>query len=98
MAGKSVNPKELTEEQWQHLYELETKHQRIKFCRYLLWKKEQKEEKKFRNQEEREAKKGNRERIHQERDVNQHMVYGLGHNSLHVRITGRTINKCLDRK
>lgn len=47
---------------------------------------------------EKEAKKGNRERIQAERSANPHIVYGLGHNSLHIRITSQIMNKWINVK
>lgn len=98
LGHQCVDPSELTEEHWQHLYELDTKHQRKRFCRFLLLKKQAKAEKKERAAEEREAKKGNRERIRAERDANPHIVYGLGHNSIHLRINTQTMNKWINIK
>lgn len=95
---KCINPDELTEVQWQHLYGLDTKHQRVKYCQGLLEKKEATAKKMKLREEKREANKGLRERIRAEREANPHIVYGLGHNSLHIRITNRVITKWLHSK
>lgn len=88
----------MTDEQWQHLYELDTKHQRQRYCRFLLIKKQAKSEKKERAVEERDTKKDHHERIIAERLANKHIVYGLGHSSLLLRICRQTLNKWRNRK
>lgn len=88
----------MTDEQWQHLYELNTKHQRQKYCRYLLQRKYAKFEKKERAEQVRDTKKGTRERILAERAANDHIVYGVGHNTLLLRICRQTLNKWRNRK
>lgn len=47
---------------------------------------------------ERESKKGNRERILAEREANPHLSYGLGQNSLLIRVNTQTINKWITMK
>lgn len=98
MGFKCINPELLTEEQWKHIYELDAKHQRKKYCRFLLQKMQAKAEKKTRIQEERESKKGNREKILAEREANPHIVYGVGHNTLLLRINSQTINRWINMK
>lgn len=88
----------MTEEEWQHLYGLEVKHQRKRYCRYLLVRNEARAEKKHSKEVEKESKKGNRERIVAERHSNQHIVYGLGHNSPLLRVTSQTVNKWINSK
>lgn len=95
---KCINPAELTEDQWQHLYELESKHQRKRLCRHLLIKKEAKLEKKKLREEKREANIGITDKIRAERGANPHIIYGLGHNALLCRIRNQTINKWLNSK
>lgn len=97
--GKNcINPADVTDDQWQHLCELDTKHQRQKFCRYLYRKQLAKIEKKERTKEEIETKKVTRERTIAERDASEHIVYGLGHNFLLLRINRQTLNKWRNRK
>lgn len=98
MGYQCINPELLTEEQWQHIYELNAKHQRKRYCRFLLLKMLAKEEKKTKIQVEREAKKGNRERILAAREANSHIVYGVGHNTLLLRVNSQTINKWINMK
>lgn len=98
MGYQCINPELLTEEQWQHIYELDAKHQRKRYCRFLLLKMLAKEEKKTKIQEGREAKKGNRERILAAREANSHIVYGVGHNTLLLRVNSQTINKWINMK
>lgn len=93
-----INPADLTDEQWQHLCELDTKHQRQKYCRFLQHKKQAKAEKKERAKEEIVLKEGTRERKIAEREANEHIVYGLGHNFLLLRINRQTLNKWRNRK
>lgn len=93
-----VNPADITDEQWHHLCELDTKHQRQKFCRYLYRKKLSKVEKKERAKDQIEAKKEKHERTIAEREANEHIVYGLGNNSLLLRIGRQMINKWRNRK
>lgn len=54
--------------------------------------------KKLLNEQNREAKKDNRERVLAERRAEKHIVYGLGHNSLHIRITSQIMNKWMNIK
>lgn len=98
MGRQCINPANITVEQWQHLCELDTKSQRQKYCRYLLWKKQFKAEKKERTEKERESKKGRQEQILAERASNKHIVYGLGNNSLLLRINRQTLNEWRNRK
>lgn len=93
-----IDPKLVTEEDWQHLCELEAKHQRKRYCRYLLHRIQYKVKKKELSVIEKESKKGNQERIRAERDANPHLNYGLGHNSLLVRVNTQTINKWITMK
>lgn len=98
LGRRSIDPAEMTDEQWKHLFELDTKHQRQKYCRYLLVRKEAKAEKKERAEQRSEAKKDHRERVRAERAANEHIVYGLGHNSMLLRICQQTLNKWRNRK
>lgn len=95
---KCINPAELSEEQWQHLYELDTKHQRKRYCRYLLVRNEARAEKKELNELRKPLNEMKRERILADRESNQHIVYGVGHNSILLRISPQTINKWLNMK
>lgn len=70
LGRKCINPAEMTDEQWQHLYKLDVKHQRQKYCRYLQWKKQFKAEKLERTQKLRDMRKGDRERMIAERAAN----------------------------
>lgn len=88
----------MSDEQWQHLYGLDTKHQRQKYVNYLLIRKHAKLEKKERAEQTREGKKGTRERVLAERTANEHIVYGVGHNTLLLRICRQTLNKWRNRK
>lgn len=47
---------------------------------------------------ERPIKRENRDRIRAERESNSHITYGLGHNSLLLRINPQTINKWINMK
>lgn len=98
LGHKCINPAELSEEQWQHLYELDTKHQRKRYCRYLLVRNEARAEKKELKELRRQLKEGTHERIIADRESNQHIVYGVGHNSILLRISPQTINKWLNMK
>lgn len=95
---KCINPAEMTEAEWQHLYTLDAKHQRKRYCRYLLIRNQARAEKKELKEKERESKKGKRERILAERESNKHIVYGVGHNTLILRVNSQSINKWLNRK
>lgn len=88
----------MTDDQWQHLYKLDAKHQRRKYVIYLKWKKQIKTEKLERAENKRDLKKENRERVLSERAANKHIVYGIGHNSLYLRICQQTLNKWRNRK
>lgn len=98
LRGDCIDPADVTDEQWQHLYELDAKHQRKKFCRFLHIKKLTKVERKERAKEEIEAKKEKHARVLAEREANEHFVYGLGHNCLLLRICRQTMNKWRNRK
>lgn len=96
--ARCISPELITEEQWQYLYKTKAKHQRKRYCKYLLEKMKAKSEKKLWVQEQQGAKIGNREKILAERASNSHIVYGLGHNSLLLRVTNQTINKWINMK
>lgn len=65
---------------------------------YLHEKRKKIAEKKAKKEEVRESKKGNREKVIAERVSNPHIVYGLGHNSLMLRINKQTMNKWINHK
>lgn len=94
----SINPEKVTEEQWQYIYELDSKHQRQKYCKYLNIKADAKADKKSKKLEQVESKKSYHEQMKAERKANTHIVYGLGHNTLHLRINKQTINDWLNYK
>lgn len=98
LGRRVIDPAEMTDEHWQHLCELDTKHQRQKYCRYLLQKKEAKAEKKEVVEQRREAKKGTKERVRAERIANEHIVYAVGHNTLFLRVCRQTLNQWRNRK
>lgn len=98
LGRQCINPADITDEQWQHLCKLDVKHQRQRYCRYLQWKKQFKADKMERTKKERDIKQVNRERVLAERAANNHIVYGVGHTSLLLRICLRTLNKWRNRK
>lgn len=95
---KYINPALITEEQWQHLYKTETKHQRQRYCEFLLTKMQAKAEQKAEKIAEHEGKVKQGIKIRAERAANSHIVYGVGHNSLILRVTKQTINKWINKK
>ncbi|XP_031636208.1 mitochondrial ribonuclease P protein 1 homolog [Contarinia nasturtii] len=95
---ESIDPEFLTEDQLQHLCGLDAKHQRKRYCRFLLVRMEAKAEQKAKKQAAKEAKSGLREQVQATRASNPHIVYGVGHNSQFLRINNQLINKWINRK
>lgn len=93
-----VDPNKFTKEQWHQIYTLDAKHQRKRFCRYLSCREEAIAEKREKKKAEQKSKEGNRERVRAEREANQHLVYGLGRNSLLLRINTQTMTKWMNMK
>ncbi|XP_016984946.1 mitochondrial ribonuclease P protein 1 homolog [Drosophila rhopaloa] len=77
---------------WEHVLSLPTKSARIKYFGYL-WqiemRKESEQRKKAQRAEDTERRK---EEMRKEREENTHIIYGLGHTSMFLRIYDTTMN------
>lgn len=93
-----MNPEKITEAQWQHLYELETRSQRQKYCKFLNTKTNAKQQQHVAKLELKKESKKRGEKERAENAENQHIIYRVGHNSLHLRISKQSINKWLNIK
>lgn len=83
---------------WEHVLTLPSKSARMKYYSFL-WQIEMKKESKQRKKEERAAASQERlEKIRQERAENPHIVYGLGHVSMFLRIYDSTINHWMNHR
>ncbi|XP_039957335.1 mitochondrial ribonuclease P protein 1 homolog [Bactrocera tryoni] len=91
--GRRVPPLEsITDEKWAHILTLPSKSARYKYYSFL-WQVEAKKQAKERKKEERAVQVLERkEEMRKEREENQHIIYGLGHTSLFLRIYDTTIN------
>lgn len=77
---------------WAHVLTLPSKSARIKYYAYL-WQIEMKKESEKRKREERAEETERRvAEIRKEREENKHIIYGLGHTSMFLRIYDSTIN------
>ncbi|XP_067634318.1 mitochondrial ribonuclease P protein 1 homolog [Eurosta solidaginis] len=82
----------ITEEKWEHILALPSKSARFKFYTYL-WQVERKREAHARKKEERALKTlEHKEEQRIQREENTHIIYGLGHTSLFLRVYDTTIN------
>ncbi|XP_054088956.1 mitochondrial ribonuclease P protein 1 homolog [Zeugodacus cucurbitae] len=82
----------ITDENWAHILTLPSKSARYKYYGYL-WQVEAKKQAKERKKEERAVQVLERkEEMRKEREENEHIIYGLGHTSLFLRIYDSTIN------
>lgn len=77
---------------WAHVLTLPSKSARIKYYAYL-WQIEMKKESEKRKREERAEETERRvAEIRKEREENKHIIYGLGHTSMFLRIYDSAIN------
>lgn len=82
----------IADENWAHILTLPSKSARYKYYGYL-WQVEAKKQAKERKKEERTVHVQERkEEMRKEREENQHIIYGLGHTALFLRIYDSTIN------
>ncbi|XP_030380963.1 uncharacterized protein LOC115628828 [Scaptodrosophila lebanonensis] len=83
---------------WEHVLTLPTKSARIKYYGYL-WQIEMKKESEKRKKELRAEETERRlEEMRKEREENTHIIYGLGHTSLFLRIYDSTINHWMNNR
>ncbi|XP_054739728.1 mitochondrial ribonuclease P protein 1 homolog [Anastrepha obliqua] len=82
----------VTDENWAHILTLPSKSARNKYYSYL-WQIETKKEAKERKKQERALQViEHKQELRKQREENQHIIYGLGHTSLFLRIYDSTIN------
>ncbi|KAI8038789.1 hypothetical protein M5D96_008697 [Drosophila gunungcola] len=80
------------EHHWEHVLTLPTKSARIKYFAFL-WQIEMKKESEQRKKVQRaEDTVRRKEEMRKEREENTHIIYGLGHTSMFLRIYDTTIN------
>lgn len=83
---------------WEHVLTLPSKSARMKYYGFL-WQIEMKKEAKQRKKEERAAASQERlKNVRQERAENPHIIYGLGHVSMFLRIYDSTINHWMNHR
>ncbi|XP_037805963.1 mitochondrial ribonuclease P protein 1 homolog [Lucilia sericata] len=83
---------------WEHVLTLSSKSARMKYYSFL-WQVEMKKESKQRKKEERAlASQERMEKVRQERAENPHIVYGLGHVSMFLRVYDSTINNWMNHR
>lgn len=83
---------------WEHVLSLPTKSARMKYYNFL-WQVEMKKLARKRKQEERAATAAERiESIREERAQNNHIIYGLGHVSMFLRIYDTAINQWMNHR
>lgn len=82
----------LQDHHWEHVLTLPTKSARIKYFAYL-WQIEMKKESEQRKKVQRAEDTQKRlVEVRKEREENDHIIYGLGHTSMFLRIYDSTIN------
>ncbi|KAM7343283.1 tRNA methyltransferase roswell [Cochliomyia hominivorax] len=83
---------------WEHILTLPSKSARMKYYGFL-WQIEMKKESKQRKKEEKAVASQERmEKIRQERAENSHIIYGLGHVSMFLRVYDSTINQWMNHR
>lgn len=83
---------------WEHILTLPSKSARMKYYNFL-WQIEMKKESKHRKKEEKAAASLERiEKVRQERAENPHIIYGLGHVSMFLRVYDSTINNWMNHR
>ncbi|XP_023291858.2 mitochondrial ribonuclease P protein 1 homolog [Lucilia cuprina] len=88
----------LKDHHWEHVLTLSSKSARMKYYSFL-WQVEMKKESKQRKKEERAVASQERmEKVRQERAENPHIVYGLGHVSMFLRVYDSTINNWMNHR
>lgn len=86
------------EHHWEHVLTLSSKSARMKYYNFL-WQIEMKKESKQRKKEEKAAAAMDRmEKVRKERAENSHIIYGLGHVSMFLRIYDSTINHWMNHR
>ncbi|XP_013115184.2 mitochondrial ribonuclease P protein 1 homolog [Stomoxys calcitrans] len=83
---------------WEHVLTLPSKSARMKYYGFL-WQVEIKKQAKLRRKEEKAADCQERlEKLREEREQNGHIIYGLGHVSMFMRIYDSTINHWMNHR
>lgn len=86
------HPDTFTPDDWHCLRAIASKTQRRKYCRHLFLKAERKRTQLLEKLENQQAIRVKREKTLDERETNDHIVYGLGHNSLFLRYDKKHFN------
>lgn len=86
------DPKLITKEEWQYVFNLPSKHQRKRHYKYLSNKHVNASQNNEAGSLRKVILENTHTQIKNERTENKHIVYGLGHNSLLLRINRRTMN------
>ncbi|XP_061390216.1 mitochondrial ribonuclease P protein 1 homolog [Musca vetustissima] len=86
------------DEHWEHVLTLPTKSARMKYYGFL-WQVEMKKQAKQRKKEEKAIATQERlDKLREERESNDHIIYGLGHVSMFLRIYDSTINNWMNHR
>ncbi|XP_075166908.1 tRNA methyltransferase roswell [Haematobia irritans] len=83
---------------WEHVLKLPSKSARMKYYGFL-WQVEMKKQAKLRKKEIKAVETQDRlEKLREEREKNDHIIYGLGHVSMFLRIYDSTINHWMNHR
>lgn len=86
------------DEHWETVLTLPSKSARMKYYGFL-WQVEMKKQAKQRKKEERAVATQERlDKLREERENNEHIIYGLGHVSMFLRIYDSTINHWMNHR
>lgn len=92
MGRECPDPESIADKDWEILHNFKTRNQRKRYCYFLDVKSRSKEECKEKRKQRKEESKSKRVNLLSERQTNDHIIYGLGHNSIFIRASKNLIN------
>lgn len=88
----------LKQQHWEHILSLSTKSARQRYYGYL-WQLEKRRESSLRKKQQRQLEAAERmAKVRQDRENNTHIIYGLGHVSMFLRIYESTIDHWMNAR
>lgn len=98
MAKSVLDPAKMQPDDWDYLYTLQTASARKRFCRFLFVRNEMKQKQRTLKAIKQAQGMEIRTKTLEERKQNTHISYGLGENTLMMRIRPATVHKWLNRR
>lgn len=86
-------PRSLNQDQWKHLLTLDSRSKRRKYYKFLFGIESKRDKEKLRKEQRAKERLERLEQSTVEEDDNKHIKYGLGNNSIFLRVYDTTINQ-----